>query len=212
VRVSEVDTFIKDSKKAFSLFKQSFKPNNLSGGIYKFYVGERYACTATHVANRLYVVLHALSEDSTTKYRAVNHVHSLVVKAEDLVVVNKEIGYFPVNGIASPFKTKDFKVLEDAGIVSIYGYGNGQTSEPEVVMGFASPLGWCNAKTRDGDCSSPALDAEGKIVGFWTHGNGQTFGRFEPITKEFIEKAKDTNGPIHGGLDFRSSLLNLASL
>jgi hypothetical protein len=205
--------FVNQAKVAFQkartdtlLKQQGYKPTALSSGIYKFFVDGTYACTATHVSNRLYVVLHCLSEHAGTLYKAVNHANTLVLKGGDLVVVTKDIGYFPVNGIASPFKTKDFKVLKDAAIVSIYGYGGGTHTEPELKMGFASPLGWCNADTETGDCSSPVLDLGGKIVGFWTHGDGRSFGRFDAITPEFLEQARGDNNARHSGLVFQSRL------
>jgi hypothetical protein len=97
-------------------------------------------------------------------------------------------------------------VLEDAAIVTVFGFGCGESLQPDSVVGFASPLGWCNAPTRDGDCTAPVLDVNGKIVGFWTHGNGRDFGRFERITPEFIEQTKDNKDVVfHSGLLFRSS-------
>lgn len=190
-----------------ALKTQSFKPNVLAAGVYKFYLDKRYLCTATQVSNRLYVVLHALSEDFTVEYTATNHVRTLKVKGSDLVLVNSEIGYFPVPGIPSVWKNKDFRVLEDAAIVSVMGYGTGE-SVPDIITGFASPQGWCNIKTRDGDCTSPVLDVDGKIVGFWTHGNGRDFGRFEPVTKEFKESLSSDDIILHTGLGFRSSPLS----
>jgi hypothetical protein len=32
---------------------------------------------------------------------------------------------------------------------------------------------------------------DGRIVGFHTHGNGKNFGRFEPVTKDFINNISD---------------------
>jgi hypothetical protein len=203
--------FINQAKSAFQkaksmqLKQQSFKPLSLAAGVYKFFVDDRYACTATHVSNRLYVVLHCLSEHSGKVYKAVNHANTLLLNGSDLVVVTKEIGYFPVNGIPSPFKTKDFKVLDNATIVSIFGFGSGVHPEPELKTGFASPLGWCNAGTEIGDCSSPVLNLDGKIVGFWTHGDGKGFGRFDQITEAFLEQARSDNNAKHAGLVFQSS-------
>jgi len=162
-------------------------------------------CTGTHVGNRIYVVLHGLSEDPDAKYQAINSVNTLTLKAKDLFPLNKEMAYFKVNGIPSPFKTNAFKELEDASIVTVYGYGNGNDVEPDAVIGFASPQGWCNAATRDGDCSAPVLDRNGKIVGFWTHGNGVDFGRFERITPEFLDSIREDKVILHSGLHFRSS-------
>jgi hypothetical protein len=187
-----------------------WKPMQLACGVYKFYVNDRYACTATQVGNRLYVVLHCLSEDVTVSYRAANHVHSFELKANQAVMVNKEIAYFPINGIPSVWKSKDLRVMEDAEIVTVFGYGGGTSDEPEAIVGFGSPQGWCNAPTRNGDCTAPVLDVNGKIVGFWTHGNGKDFGRFEPITHAFKEQAIDTSPVLHSGLDFRSSPLSQA--
>jgi hypothetical protein len=188
-----------------ALERQSFKPTHLASGIYKFYVNDQYACTATHVGGRLYVVLHCLSEDSSVQYKAVNHANTFVLHAADIVQVNKEIAYFPVSGVPSVWKQKDFKVLEDSDIVTVYGYGNGKDPEPDAMQGFASPLGWCNAPTRSGDCTAPVLNGNGKIVGFWTHGNGIDFGRFEPVTQEFIQEIGSDHSAFHTGLDFRSS-------
>jgi len=184
---------------------QAYKPVGLAAGIYKFYVNDRYACTATHVGGRLYVVLHCLSEDSTAEYKAVNHVNTFKLNAKDIVQVNREIAYFPVSGVPSVWKQRDFKVLEDADIVTVYGYGGGQDAEPDAIPGFASPLGWCNAPTRNGDCTAPVLNVNGKIVGFWTHGNGIDFGRFEPVTDDFIQAIGVDHSVSHTGLDFRFS-------
>jgi hypothetical protein len=207
----DVDRFIKEAKEAYSKVDlkmeiQSFKPNELAQGIYKIYVNGQYACTGTHVGSRLFVVVHALSEDSTAEYKAVNNYNTFKLRGQDIVLVNKEIAYFPVNGHASPFKVRSFKILEDASIVTVFGYGSGQDSEPDAIIGFASPLGWCNAETRSGDCTAPVLDKDGKIVGFWTHGNGRNFGKFEQITSEFIELASrgSERAPLHGGLAFQS--------
>jgi len=142
-------------------------------------------------------------------YTARNHVHSLQLDLSTFVMVNDEIGYFLVNGIPSVFKVQHLKPLEVASIVTIFGFGDGEGSTPDVIQGFASPLGWCNARTRPGDCSSPALDLDGRIVGFWTHGNGKTFGRFEPVTQELIDHVKGELEPLtHTGLDFRSRPLS----
>jgi hypothetical protein len=196
-------------KKAMAHFKakpQSFEPNALAAGVYRWYRVEgdkmTYLCTATHVGNKMIVVLHSLSEDVSVKYRAINHVHTFDFKGSDVNVYGEHLAWFPVSGHPSPFKGTTMKVLEDAQIVSVFGYGNGQKTAPDVVTGFASPLGWCNARTRDGDCTSPVLDSDGKIVGFWTHGNGIDFGRFEPVTSEFIAIVKNGPNPEHVGLDF----------
>ncbi len=127
------------------------------------------------------------------------------MRGQDIVIVNKEIAYFPINGHASPFRARSFKILEDASIVTVFGYGSGQDSEPDAIVGFASPLGWCNAATRCGDCTAPVLDLDGKIVGFWTHGNGKNFGKFEQVTPEFLEQVRcNEQAPLHGGLVFQS--------
>jgi hypothetical protein len=191
-----------------TLYAQAFKPSTLASGVYKFYLGEQYACTATQVSNRLYVVLHALSEDSTSVYKAHNHARTLQLKGSDFVAVNNEIGYFPIPGIPSVWKNKDFKVLEDAAIVAVFGFGSGENAEPDLITGFGSPQGWCNAKTRDGDCTAPVLDVDGRIVGFWTHGNRVNFGRFEPITAAFKESLTNEEMVLHSGLSFRSCPLS----
>jgi hypothetical protein len=217
-KAADIATFIKGAQNKMSdelekLKPQSFTPATIAGGIYKIYVNEQYVCTGTHVGNRIYVVLHCLSEDLEATYKAVNHVHSIKLDGTQLVVVNKEIAYFPVNGIPSPFKTKDFKILESAEIVTVCGYGSGENPQVDYMIGFGSPLGWCNARTRCGDCTAPVLNSEGKIVGFWTHGNGKDFGRFEPISAEFLEIARsDTNEVLHNGLGFRSSPANPLSM
>jgi hypothetical protein len=171
--------------------------------VYKIYCGERYLCTGTHVGNYIYVVVHSLSEDTTLEYRAVNHMHSFKLLGSQIQLVNAEIACFPVNGYSSPFKVSSLKVLENASIVTIFGFGNGQGSEPDSTVGFASPKGWCNAPTRDGDCTSPVLDVNGCIVGFWTHGNGKDFGRFEPVTEELKTFARANVTTKHIGLDFQ---------
>jgi hypothetical protein len=95
------------------------------------------------------------------------------------------------------------KVLEDASIVTVFGFGGGLECSPDSKPGFASPQGWCNSKTVDGDCTSPVLDNDGKIVGFWTHGDGKSFGRFEPVTDDLITFAKTGSTSLHVGLDFQ---------
>jgi hypothetical protein len=126
----------------------------------------------------------------------------LKLKGSDIVLVNEEIAYFKVSGLASPFNAKSMRVLTHASIVTVFGFGNGNDNQPDSIVGFASPMGWCNAATRDGDCTSPVLDYEGKIVGFWTHGNGRDFGRFEPVTEAMQKIASSDNQVVHVGLDF----------
>jgi hypothetical protein len=155
----------------------------------------------------MYVVNHVIDESLTEIYTARNHVHNIQLDPKTYALMNDEIGSFYTSGVPSVFNNKHLKILEDATIVSILGYGDGELTSPDVITGFASPKGWCNAATRCGDCTAPALDANGNIVGFWTHGNGKTFGRFEPITAEFIELAK-IQYTTHSGLDFRFRPLN----
>lgn len=214
-RASEVKAFVQLAREKFSqetvkLTKQAWSPSKLASGIFKIYDEDNnYKCTGTLVSGYMYVVAHVLSEDSTKKYFARNHEHSLVLEASKSIICNKEIVAFPTCGIPSVFKNTQFKTLVDAGIVTIYGFGNGERSSPDAVIGFASPLGWCNAKTRCGDCSAPALDEEGNIVGFWTHGNGVSFGRFEPITDDFKQFIGEMHQSVtHVGLDFRSRPLS----
>jgi len=207
-RKADIEKFIKDVHAKFSapqkLDTQAFKPSQLAAGVYKIFAGEQYLCTGTHVGNRMYVVLHCLQDDTSIQYRAVNHVHTLMMDVTKFVMVNAEIGYFPINGIKSPFNTRSFKVLEDSQIVTVYGFGHGGDSVPDAIVGFASPLGWCNAATRNGDCTAPVLDVNGRIVGLWTHGNGRDFGRFEPITAKFLEQCADNGDvPLHNGIAFR---------
>jgi len=212
VKQSDVKNFLNQANLAMArgvanLKPQAFNPSKLATGIYKFFVNGQYRCTATHVGNRLYTVLHALSEDATASYTAANHVRNLTLDWKTMTIVNKEICYFEVNGIPSPFKTKNFKKMGDAAIVTVYGFGGGNSTEPEAVVGFASPLGWCNARTRDGDCTSPVLNQDGNIVGFWTHGNGKDFGRFEVVDEAFLDQARtDTDTVLHTGLAFQSAL------
>jgi hypothetical protein len=201
-----VDGFLKESKDKLEaelkkLSKQSWNPNDKSAGIFKIFdQQDRYRCTGTLVGGRMYVVNHVIDERLTGYFTARNHVHSVKLNLEKYCLLNDEIGCFPCE-VSSPFKRTDMKVLGSASIVTIFGYGIGENSSPDLLTGFASPLGWCNAMTRSGDCSAPALDADGKIVGFWTHGNGKTFGRFEPITDEFLSLVKETSTS-HSGLDF----------
>ena len=207
-KAKDVCNFINAVTQASSmkLKPQAFNTNQLSAGVYKFYRvlndGAQYLCTGTHVGNKMWVVLHSLSENMTTKYRAVNHVHTFEFTGHEMMSFGDQLAAFPVSGMASPFKGTALKVLEDAGIVTVFGYGNGQQNSPDSVIGFASPEGWCNAKTRDGDCTSPVLNELGQIVGFWTHGDGKQFGRFEPVTKEMIEFAKNGCSLMHVGMDF----------
>jgi hypothetical protein len=119
------------------------------------------------------------------------------------VLVNSELAYFPINGIGSPFKAHNLKVMENAGIVTVFGFVSGNADQPEAIVGFASPMGWCNAPTRDGDCTSPVLDTTGNVVGFWTHGNGRDFGRFEPVTLELKAVASSNHVVNHTGMDFQ---------
>jgi len=212
----DLKKFNEESKQAFVaaekaaasdiLKPQSWKPSELAVGVYKIYRGEQYVCTGTLISNRMIVVLHALSEDTTVKYTARNNTHTIEMKGSDAHILNAELAYFPVNGISTPFTVRKTKVLVDASIVTVYGYGGGQYSEPDATIGFASPLGWCNAKTRDGDCTSPVIDNDGNVVGFWTHGNG-VFGRFDPMTTEMIEFFRTTITKNHAGLDFQSGPL-----
>jgi hypothetical protein len=213
---AEKDKQIKQMKEEIAtLKKQSFEPAILDAGIYKIYDDQqRYLCTGTLVSNRMFVVLHCLdANDLTRNYYARNHVHSLELKANTLQSHNEEIGSFAVNGVKSPFTIRKFRVLQTSEIVSVYGYGDGTKVRPEIIQGFASPLGWCTAATRNGDCTSPVLDVNGSIVGFWTHGNGINFGKFEPVTPEFLEQLKNNNikeetEVTHVGLDFQSTRHN----
>jgi hypothetical protein len=209
---SDVEVFLSDASKAFgkSIMKpQAFNTNNLTPGVFKFYRvlhdgTLEYACTSTHIGNKMWVVLHSLSEDFSISYRAVNHVHTINFKAEDMHVFGEQLATFPMNGFPSPFKAGSLKVLVDASIVTVFGYGNGTANKPDSIVGFASPAGWCNAPTRNGDCTSPVLDVDGKIVGFWTHGDEKTnFGRFETVTEEMISYAKSGFDVLHTGLDFQ---------
>jgi len=217
VSTKELAKFVAQAKATYSkamsnggkdvLRRQAFNPHKLADGVFKIYADGVYCCTGTQVGNKMFVVAHCLSEDSSITYKAVNNKHTISMKGSDATLVTKELVCFPVNGISSPFTARKLKVLENAAIVTIYGYGSGVGTEPDSITGFASPLGWCNAATRDGDCTSPVLDVDGNIVGFWTHGNGKDFGKFDLVDaslKEFVSTNQTVN---HVGLDFQSGPL-----
>jgi len=95
----EVEQFIAQAEAAYaitdpSMHKQAFNPSRLAAGIYKLYVDGKYVCTATHVGNRMFCVLHALSENPEVKIQAVNHCHVHELRGRDLVVVNKKWDIF----------------------------------------------------------------------------------------------------------------------
>jgi len=187
------------------LTRQAWNSHNLASGVYKIYDdSDRYKCTGTLVADRMFVVLHALSEDLGKNYKAVNHQHSLILKASTLKIHNDEIASFKHSGTPTPFNSKKLKVMTTSQIVTVFGYGEGSYDQPDSITGFASPIGWCNAATRNGDCTSPVLDKDGNIVGFWTHGNGIDFGRFEPVTQDLINFVQGRTPVTHAGLDFQS--------
>jgi hypothetical protein len=111
---------------------------------------------------------------------------------------------FQVNGQKCYFNIKSLRILDKPEVVSVYGWGNGQYETPDLLLGFASTKGLCNAPTRVGDCSAPVLDKDGRIVGFWTHGNGvvgHEFGKFEVVTQEMIDFHKST--PVLNSLLFQ---------
>jgi hypothetical protein len=194
-----------DAMRTLKLSKQAWNANDLANGVYKIYDhNNTYRCTGTLVANRMFVVLHALTEDFSKNYTARNHQNCLELKGITLAYHNDEIGSFFCNGVTTPFGKRKLKVMTMSEIVTVYGFGDGSSSTPDSISGFASPLGWCNAKTRQGDCTSPVLDRDGNIVGFWTHGNGVDFGRFEPVTEQLREQIGELNGVTHTGMDFRS--------
>lgn len=198
---------VKEAKVNFRgrLEPQSWNPKLKAGGVFKAYVNGKYVCTATLVAGKMWMVTHGLSDDITAKYEFVNSVHTLLFSGKDICLVkeSKELVYFKVSGIKCVFNVASLQIPTESCIVAVYGFGSDDSIiMPDVVPGFASPLGWCNAKTRNGDCSSPVLNDAGKIIGFWTHGNGETFGCFEPVTAEFINLHKGVETP-HVGLDFR---------
>jgi hypothetical protein len=205
------DNLREESRVAFTdklkLEKQAFQPTKLLGGVYKFFVDGRYACTATHVGSKLIVVLHVLSEDPNVTYTATNHLQTIQFKGSQAKLLNKELGYFPMSGHKAIFRVSDIRALKTANIVSLIGYGPGVEDDPDLRLGFASPLGWCDAKSENGDCSGPVLDIDGKIVGFWTHGDGKGFGRFEPVDDEMRTRLGQEK-PTHVGLNFRSSPLS----
>jgi hypothetical protein len=187
------------------LTKQAWKPDELAGGVYKIFdANNNYLCTGTLVADQMFVVMHALSEDLTRDYFARNHVHSIVMKARTLTVHNDHIASFKVSGFSTPFKANHMKILKESSIVTVYGYGDGSSTRPESITGFASPTGWCTAATRRGDCTSPVLDKDGFVVGFWTHGDGDQFGRFEVVTEDLLNFIKHVKPVTHSGLDFQS--------
>jgi len=212
--------FVQEAKKRFEVAikqpiqPQAFSAHELSDSIYKFYMlknGEyQYMCSATHVASKLVVVMHALSEDVSTQYRIVNSSRTIDLFGKDIVVLNDQLAYFPINGFPTKLPSRRMKVMEESGIVNILGYGHGDKAYPESLLGYASPLGWCNAPTRQGDCSAPVLDGCGFVVGFWTHGIEQhllsyeSFGKFEPVTEDMITELKSSTQVLHTGLDFQS--------
>jgi hypothetical protein len=208
-KASDLKKWLEAAKSAYSVpcKPQSFNSDELAAGVYKFYRVDgdetTYLCTGTHIGNKMWVVLHSMSEDMSVCYRAVNHVHTFNFKGSSMSVYGEHLATFPVNGFSSPFRATKLKELVDASIVTVYGYGSGTANKPDSMVGFASPQGWCNAKTRGGDCTSPVLDCDGNIVGFWTHGNGVDFGRFEIVTPELIAFAKQGPVTIHSGLDFQ---------
>jgi len=219
VKKDRFDAFILDAREALEAEmlkarRQSWNPNQKAAGVYKIYDDQdHYRCTGTLVGHRMFVVNHAVNESLAGSYHARNHIHSIELKLEDFTPISDEIGWFLVVGIPSPFKTNDLKVLEVASVINVFGFGGGEGTTPDCVSGFASPLGWCSAETRFGDCSAPALNADGKIVGFWTHGNGKknglSFGRFDPISQDWIDECKlDAGKSLHDGLLFRSRPLS----
>jgi hypothetical protein len=192
---------------------QSWNPKLKSAGVFKAYVNGVYVCTATLISGKMWMVVHAMSEDITAKYLFVNHQHSLEFTGKHIHLVNDvttELAYFDVSGIPCAYKVNHLKIPTESAIVSVFGYGTTPTDQPDVVPGFASPLGWCNSKTRNGDCSSPVITDDGNIIGLWTHGNGQTFGCFEPVSQSFIDLHKNVELN-HIGLDFRSNPLQFKS-
>jgi hypothetical protein len=216
----DIWNFIAEAQKTYDgtstkpLPVQSYNVNDLSSAIYKIYRlnGEEkiYLCTGTHIGNKMWVVLHSMSEDLGVTYLAVNVTRTIKFKGTDMRAFGEHLAVFPLNGIKAVFTGSSMKVLEDAAIVTILGFGHGTKATPDSVTGFASPLGWCNAPTRNGDCTSPVLDCNGRIVGFWTHGIEQTvtshasFGRFERVTPEMITFAKEGPSAVHVGLGFQS--------
>jgi len=188
------------------LTPQAWNADQLAAGVYKIYDSEnRYLCSGTLVADQMFVVMHALSEDQTKIYYARNHVHSIVMRASTLTPHNDHIASFKVSGYSTPFKATAMKKLTESSIVTVFGYGEGLASKPDSIVGFASPSGWCTAATRRGDCTSPVLDKEGRIVGFWTHGDGEQFGRFEVVSDQLLAFIRQARPVTHSGLDFQST-------
>lgn len=189
--------------------QQSVEIGKIFPSVFKIYRDDVYVCTGTLIGNRMFVVLHALSEDMTTKYKAVNYVHQIELKASTLEAHSMEIGSFAVNGIAAPLKKNSMRIPDKGELMCVVGFGAGSETYPALKLGFGSPKGWMDADTVAGDCSSPVLNKEQRVVGFWTHGNGLTngneFGRFEPVNQAMIDVVGAT--PIvHQGLDFQSHL------
>jgi hypothetical protein len=212
----DIQAFIVQAREVYSrpMMPQAFNVSELSEAVYKFYRFDNegkytYLCTGTHIGNKLWVVLHSMSEDFSVSYRAVNHVRVIDFKACEMRVFGEQLACFPMNGIKAILPANKLRKLEDAAIVTILGFGHGLKNYPDSVTGFASPLGWCNAPTRDGDCTSPVLDCNGNVVGFWTHGleaaatSNESFGRFEKVTDELIAFAKEGPAVVHSGLDFQ---------
>lgn len=218
---NDIKRFINDANVAFTLerqkvYCQGYSPTKVHSAVFKAYVNNKYCCTATQVGNRMYIVVHCLDVDVDAEYLFVNNVHTLgPYTAKELTIYNEQLAYFRISGIPSVFSARSLRVLEDAQIISLIGYGSGQEKEPVTRLGFASPAGWCNAASVNGDCTGPVLDKDGFIVGFWTHGavaKELHFGRFEPVTQEMREDhAKVATAPLFSGLVFRSSPLQLAN-
>lgn len=189
-----------------AVFKKQAIAENVNESIFKFYVNGKYACTATLVGDRLFVVLHALVE-GPAEYLAQNFMYRLKLDASTLLLHGAEIGSFKVNGIPSALKKQKLKEPTKSGTMVVIGFGDGTPKIPTLKVGFGSASGWVNADTVCGDCSSPVFNQEGHVVGFWTHGNNQAadraFGRFEPVNASMLDSI-GAAPLVHKGLDFRS--------
>lgn len=193
---ADIQFFCKTAQGAFDAASatqvmQSINPDQVEKAIYKVTCEGRYVCTGTQVANRLYMVTHALNEDSSKTYEFSNAVRTIgPFKGSDACFFGEHLAYFESPGVPAVWKINHLRVMEDPEIVALYGFGDGSWMSPRVRVAFASPKGWCNAASVCGDCTAPVLGQDGKILGFWTHGSADarvTFGRFEPVTLEMIE-------------------------
>jgi hypothetical protein len=204
----EMEQFVKEAHYEISksLTTQGWDINRYTS-VYKFSVNGVHACNAVLVGNNMIVTLHVLSADLNAKYTASNGAQILVLEGNNIKVLNRDLAFFRVSGVASNIKVRNLKPMEKAGIVSIISYPSEQDDLPTIYQGFASSQGWCASENYSGMCTAPVMNSTGSIVGFWTHGNVKKgFGRFCPVTSELVEQLGTTSIPLTG-LDFLSTPL-----